>query len=394
MGPRTQSFLQLLSLAFLAWFACRLLAQWHAGLVLLLVLFGAGNVAAAWIIRYQPQWLRALKAKPGVRQYLRCVCWCMGKPFPHPDEPAGEGLDQRLLRTAHDFQVAAQRAKEIVRGHDEVIDRLLGRVQENILLRSRRKSHPPQPLASFLLVGSGGIGKRYLTRVLSKLLYRHPGTLVFECERLTAETLVGTADRAGELLQAVCSQPSQLVLFDHVDSASEDVIRILSTILTRGEFPAPDTKQPVSFAEATLVMTTASGLTALSDLNAQSLPEAAWHARSVEMLMQESTLDSECLNALAEIVLCQRPSDAVNAEVVVLLMKKEAAAHGVHLARIDPEIVASQVLQITDEHGFALAPERVKKLLRKPLLAAHQHDQKTLSLRVRPPEPVPAGVFS
>jgi hypothetical protein len=41
------------------------------------------------------------------------------------------------------------------------------------------------------------------------------------------------------------------------------------------------------------------------------------------------------------------------------------------------------VVQIDDSTGFALAPERIKKMFRKPLVAAAQQEHKLLSLRVR-----------
>ncbi|MCA9259565.1 MAG: hypothetical protein KDA61_10220, partial [Planctomycetales bacterium] len=76
----------------------------------------------------------------------------------------------------------------------------------------------------------------------------------------------------------------------------------------------------------------------------------------------------------------------VKAEVVALLMKKECSDHGIELSNVDPEILAMQVIQLDDASGFRLAPQRVKKLLRKPLVAAALERPPSLSLRVRTPE--------
>ena len=82
-----------------------------------------------------------------------------------------------------------------------VIDTVLSRIYENQTLgRARRGTRAGSPLASFLLVGPEGVGKRYLMRVIAKLLYGSSTIEVFDCERLTAATLIGTKDRDGVLL--------------------------------------------------------------------------------------------------------------------------------------------------------------------------------------------------
>ena len=91
------------------------------------------------------------------------------------------------------------------------------------------------------------------------------------------------------------------------------------------------------------------------------------------------------LSAVTDICYCEPPTDRVKAEVVALLMKKECRDHGIELSNVDPEILATQVIQLDDASGFRLAPQRVKKLLRKPLVAAAPERPPSLSLRVRTP---------
>jgi hypothetical protein len=119
------------------------------------------------------------------------------------------------------------------------------------------------------------------------------------------------------------------------------------------------------------------------------LGEAVFHQRAIELIGEETQIDHGLLNAVTDVCFCASPSDSVKAEVVALLMKKECRDHGIELSNVDPEILATQVIQLDDASGFRLAPQRVKKLLRKPLVAAAPERPPSLSLRVRTPETAP-----
>jgi len=89
------------------------------------------------------------------------------------------------------------------------------------------------------------------------------------------------------------------------------------------------------------------------------------------------------LSAVSDICFCASPTDAVKSEVIALLMQRECRDHQMELSHVDPEILTTQVMQIEPAEGFRLAPQRVKKLLRKPLVAATPHRPPSLSLRVQ-----------
>ena len=103
---------------------------------------------------------------------------------------------------------APRTAKQVVRGHDAVFDLMLNRLCETVMLRKRRKDVVGglPPLASFLLVGKDGIGKRYLARVLAKLLYRSAAVTVFECDKLSSDAVsqvLGAKGSPGKLADSV-----------------------------------------------------------------------------------------------------------------------------------------------------------------------------------------------
>lgn len=298
------------------------------------------------------------------------------------DERPGATVDALLLHSNSDFHIAAARAKQIVRGHDEVLDRTLSRVFENVTLRkSRRHSKSLGPVASILLLGDEGIGKRYLARVLSKLLYRTGRVEVFECDRITPESLIGIKGRPGDLLEMVRREPFQLLIFERIEKASAEVAGVLSRLLSTGQLTQPGVESAVSFQHTTIVFTTKPS-DSIANLDEAVLGRSAWRQRVIEYLRDERQLDSGMLSSVDEVLLCDSPSDEVKAEVISLLLQKECRAHGIELSHVDPIILGTQVLQLDDATGFAHAPSRIKKLLSRPLVAAAADEHDSLSLRV------------
>lgn len=380
---RAFGLFRIVTYALLAWLAVSMLGRWHWLLVLLVTVLAISNVAICWMLREARPTLAGLCRRKPVGWYVSWVCFFTGESHPlETEESAGREL---LLRSQRDFGAARERATQIVRGHNAVIDRVLSRTYENLTLRSSRRSgNHAGPLASFLLVGADGIGKRHLARVLAKLLYGTSGIEVFDCEQLTAETLIGTKDHGGQLMQVVRERPCSLLLFEHVEQASRGVAGVLTELLTKGRLRQSGSESKTSLSDATVVLTTTEASESIEELTNSGLGDVASQSRAIELLRDETSIDQGLLNAVTEICVCRSPSDRTKSEVVALLMQKECREHGIELANVDPEIIATQVLQLDD--GFGLAPQRIKKLLRGALVAAAPERPPTLSLRVRKSE--------
>lgn len=377
---RTFGLIRIVTYALLAWLAVSLLGRWHWLLVLLVSVLAISNVAICWMLREARPTLATLCRRRPVGWYVSWVCFFIGEP--HPLETEASTGRELLLRSQRDFDIARERAKQIVRGHDAVIDSVLSRTYENLTLRkSRRSANNAGPLASFLLVGAKGVGKRYLARVIAKLLYGTSGIEVLDCERLTTEALIGTKDHEGQLMRVVRERPCSLLLFESVEQASRDVAGIIGDVLATGRLKQPGADGKTSFADATIVLTTTKATESLEALADAGDGDALFHRRAIERLGEETQIDRQLFSAVTDICVCGRPSDRTKGEVVSLLMQQECRLHGMQLTHVDPEIIATQVLQLDD--GFGLAPQRIKKLMRGALVAAAPERPPTLSLRVR-----------
>lgn len=382
MDQRLAKILQLASLAMLAWFAYSWLTKLHWLLGAALCVFAGANAATAWMLREHKSMVRSAIRVGLVRRYVNFVCWCTGdqRPSDTSANSSGSGL---LLRSRLDFDVADERAREVVRGHDEVIHRMLNRIHENLTLRKRQRNGSYQgPLASFLVVGPDGVGKRFLSRELAKLLYRDGSIDVFECDQISASQLIGMRGTPGEL-EPVRRDARRILLFEHVDRAPPEMVRLFMRLLTGGQLRLSGSENHVSLANTVVVFTTTLAMDSLSEAATRPSGEAAWDQKAIDLIANATRIDRRLLSTVTELVYCAPPNDRVKSEVIALLLAEECGVHRTELNHVDPEIIATQVLQLEESQGFAGAPPLVKKLLRKPLVAATVGEHGSLSLRVR-----------
>ena len=270
---RAFQILRIVTYALLGWIAVSTIGRLHWFLALLVTVLAISNVAVIWMLRdYRPT-LAVLCRRRLVRKYVGWVCYFTGEQLPlETEQRTGREV---LLRSQRDFDIAATRAKPIVRGHDHVIDTVLSRLYENLTLRkSRRGAHAGGPLASFLLVGPEGVGKRHLLRVIAKLLYGNSAIEVFDCERLRVDSLIGTKDRDGVLLETVRKSPCTLLLFENTERASQDVASVLVELMTTGHLKQPGATEKVSFADTTVAVSTTKACGSLEALANAGLGEA------------------------------------------------------------------------------------------------------------------------
>lgn len=104
--------------------------------------------------------------------------------------------------------------------------------------RSRVQISPRRRPASFIFVGSTGVGKTELVKVLAAELFDTPETLIRLdmsefMEKHAVSRLIGSPpgyvgyDEAGQLTEKVRRKPYSVLLFDEIEKAHPDVLNIL-----------------------------------------------------------------------------------------------------------------------------------------------------------------------
>ena len=213
-----------------------------------------------------------------------------------------EGERAKLLR------MEAELRKRVV-GQDEAL-----KAVANAVRRARAGLQDPnRPIGSFLFLGPTGVGKTELTKALAEFLFDDERAMVRIdmsefMEKHAVSRLIGAPpgyvgyDEGGVLTEAVRRRPYQVVLFDEVEKAHEDVFNILLQVLDDGRL-TDGQGRTVDFKNTIIVLTSNLG----SDVLAAQ-PEGAPTVlvQGQVMAAVRAHFRPEFLNRLDEIVLFRR----------------------------------------------------------------------------------------
>ena len=213
-----------------------------------------------------------------------------------------EGERDKLLRME---QVIGQR----VIGQGQAVTAVANSVR-----RSRAGlSDPDRPMGSFLFLGPTGVGKTELTKALAEFLFDDDQAMVRIdmsefMERHSVARLIGAPpgyvgyDEGGVLTEAVRRRPYQVVLFDEVEKAHQDVFNVLLQVLDEGRL-TDGHGRTVDFRNTIIILTSNLGSEFLS-----ALPDGAQVAQAEDQVMGivRAHFRPEFLNRLDEIILFDR----------------------------------------------------------------------------------------
>ncbi len=156
------------------------------------------------------------------------------------------------------------RLKEKIIGQDEAIKAVANGVRRsNVQITSHRRP------ASFIFVGSTGVGKTQLVKELASELFDTPETLIRldmseYMEKHSVAKLIGAPpgyvgyDEAGQLTEKVRRKPYSVILFDEIEKAHPDVLNILLQILDDGRVTDSQGRH-INFENCVIVMTSNAG---------------------------------------------------------------------------------------------------------------------------------------
>jgi len=178
------------------------------------------------------KWLREVKVSEevGPEEIAQTISRWTGIPV----SSLTESEQQKLIKLE-------ERLHERVIGQDEAVTAVAQAVR-----RSRAGlSDPNRPIGSFLFLGPTGVGKTELAKSLAELLFDSDQALTrFDMseymEKHTVARLIGAPpgyvgfEQGGQLTEAVRHRPYQVLLFDEVEKAHQDVFNVFLQLLDDG----------------------------------------------------------------------------------------------------------------------------------------------------------------
>jgi ATP-dependent Clp protease ATP-binding subunit ClpB len=188
---------------------------------------------------------------------------------------------------------------------------------------------PGRPIGSFLFLGPTGVGKTELTKALAEFLFDDERAMVRIdmsefMEKHAVSRLIGAPpgyvgyDEGGVLTEAVRRRPYQVVLFDEVEKAHEDVFNILLQVLDDGRL-TDGQGRTVDFKNTIIVLTSNLGSDILA---AQPEGEDVRMAEAGVMARVREHFRPEFLNRLDEIVLFRRLQRVDMGTIVTIQLKR------------------------------------------------------------------------
>ena len=218
-------------------------------------------------------------------------------------------------------------------GQDEAITAVSDAVR-----RSRAGLHDPKrPIASFIFLGTTGVGKTELAKALAEYLFNDESMMTridmseYQ-EKHTVSRLIGAPpgyigyDEGGQLTEAVRHKPYSVVLFDEIEKAHPDVFNILLQVLDDGRLT--DNKgRTVNFKNTIIIMTSNLGSQLIRETveqmeNGGNRETQLSALRAQLMTMLKQTIRPEFLNRIDETIMFLPLTQQEIADVVTLQMKQ------------------------------------------------------------------------
>jgi ATP-dependent Clp protease ATP-binding subunit ClpB len=235
-----------------------------------------------------------------------------------PVEKMLEGERDKLLRMEDELTKRVVGQAEAVRAVSTAVRRARAGLQD-----------PNRPMGSFMFLGPTGVGKTELTRALAEYLFDDDQAMIRldmseYMERHAVSRLVGAPpgyvgyEEGGSLTEAVRRRPYQVILFDEIEKAHQDVFNILLQVLDDGRL-TDGQGRTVDFRNTIIIMTSNLGSDYLAGLSdEQDVDEV----REQVMNVVRGHFRPEFLNRVDEIVLFHRLKRSQMAAIVDIQMER------------------------------------------------------------------------
>ena len=206
--------------------------------------------------------------------------------------------------------------KGLVVGQDEAVEKVVKAIQRN---RAGLKD-PNRPIGTFIFLGSTGVGKTQLAKVLAREIFDSEDALIRVdmseyMEKFAVSRLVGAPpgyvgyEEGGQLTEAVRRKPYAVILLDEIEKAHPDVFNLLLQVLDDGHI-TDSLGRKIDFRNTIIILTSNIGTRQLKDFGtsvgfntaAQQSTEEARVKSTIESALKKA-FSPEFLNRIDDVII-------------------------------------------------------------------------------------------
>jgi ATP-dependent Clp protease ATP-binding subunit ClpC len=248
----------------------------------------------------------------------------------------------------------------VIIGQDNAINTLMQAVQSSYAgIRN-----PERPMGCFLFAGPSGAGKTYTAKEFAKKLFLSPNSYIqinmtefsekFQSSKLLGSPpgYVGHGDR-NQLADKVMQNPYCFVLFDEIDKADPEVMKILLPIMSEGKLTDAEGTE-INFRNTFIGMTTNIGFGEYDKQGSMGFAEVGAAKsqiakdRIVDLCRKQ--FSPEFVNRIDEVVLFDHLKDDDLVKILKLELDKLANRVGDSFSFESDEDFLSQFVQMSKRH--------------------------------------------
>ncbi|MFD0992345.1 ATP-dependent Clp protease ATP-binding subunit [Tenacibaculum geojense] len=201
-------------------------------------------------------------------------------------------------------------------GQDEAVTKVVKAIQRN---RVGLKD-PNKPIGSFIFLGSTGVGKTQLAKVLARELFDSEDSLIRidmseYMEKFAISRLIGAPpgyvgyEEGGQLTEKVRRKPYSVILLDEIEKAHPDVFNMLLQVLDDGHI-TDSLGRKIDFRNTIIIMTSNIGVRKLKDFGggvgfgtAAKKEQEDAHAKSIIEGALKKSFAPEFLNRIDDVII-------------------------------------------------------------------------------------------